>query len=223
MSSPWWKSPLTSVRRAPNESMYDDGAVDRKDVRAGLQPRMDAEERLRRRLAEGVCAQAWRVAGGRVHRRRDDRGRRRRGRSERRGGLGGRLGVADLDVAPGRQPAVVGGQVHVELRDERAIARCSGRRAAVDSGRADGQLAPAAEVRVIRGHRLPADLQVVDRAAVDVPAGIRRARAGRGPRRHGGGGDQASEEREARHVALGARRGVLLDRRARGGGRRGRH
>ena len=85
-----------------------------------------------------------RLVGGRRRRVGPGRRRRHRGRCGRRR-LRGRLGVADLDLAVRGQPAVVGGQMDVELGDEAAVAERALGGAAIDSLRPDGQLAPVAE------------------------------------------------------------------------------
>ena len=182
--------------------------VDREHVVPCGQLRVQLE---RRRLHPGASlwTQPRRIAGARVVGRALDGlgGRGRDGRGDGGRGLDVGFGIADLDLAPCRQAAVVGGQSHVELGDEAAIAARAGRRGAIGSLGADRQLAPVAErdLRHVRGDRLPLDLQIRDGAPVRVAACARVARA-----RGGAGGDRvgrdlALEERQRRHDALRAR------------------
>ncbi len=164
-----------------------------------------------------------RIFDGRRHRLGGLRGVGRRRRGRRRGRrLRRSLGVADLNLAGGRQAAVVGGQAHVELGDEAAVAARAGGRAAVGSLQADRQLAPVAErdLRHAGGDGLATDLQVRDATPARVAAGARIAGARRGARGDRVRGDLTLEERERSDRALSLRGRVRLDRRGRARSRR---
>ena len=67
------------------------------------------------------------------------------------------LGVADLDLAPGGQAAVIGGEPQVELGDDAFVALRPGRRGAVDGLAADDELPPVADRAPCPRDRLSAD------------------------------------------------------------------
>jgi hypothetical protein len=202
------------------------GAVDGEHVAARRQLRMELERLRRRLLAASVRAEVRCVADARLlHGRRSRVGRRRRdGRRGRGRGLHGGLGVADLHLAAGDEPAVIGGQTDVELGDEAAVAVDACRGALVDALRPDRQLPPGAE-RDLRRVRdgLALDLQVRDGAAVRVAARSRVARAGGGARGDAVRGDLARKERQRGDDALrlGGRMRCHRRRRAGRGGLRG--
>ena len=84
-------------------------------------------------------------------------------------------GVADLDLAAGGQPAVVGGQVHVELGDERVGSpwRLAGALWSTPVA-ADRQLPPVPERGLVADHAAARRSGGSgDRAPVRVPAGTR--------------------------------------------------
>ena len=146
------------------------------------------------------------------------RGRRRRRRLGVIGGRrGGRLGVADEDLGPGRQSAMVGGEDDVERVD-----RATGVLRPVGDGRLDhllehDQIAPVAELDTQvrrRGDLRAEDDEIRHRRAHDVGAGRGGLRAGGDAlRRH-----LAVEERDAEDVADRLRAGGTG--RARGRARR---
>ncbi len=153
------------------------------------------------------------------------RRRRRRGRAGARGCgrrcLHGHLGVADPNHRPGREPAVVGGEPEFDLGDDAVVAADAVPGRAVDRLGADRDDAPIGDRHLARRRgRLAADDQVRDDAPVGVAAGSGRARARRGARRYGVGGDRAREQGDARDDGLGAGRGVPCDRRGRARRRR---
>ena len=160
--------------------------VDREDVAAGCQVRPDPGGRaLHRRRRRGDAGRGRHRLVRMVGRRRA-RGRARR----RRGGLRrgrGRLGIADEDLRPGGQTAVVGGQMDVEADDEAAMAAALRGVLVRDRLLEHDRVTPVAQRDLLvrrSGHARPEDDEARDRRAGEIAARARRGGARHRLRRH---------------------------------------
>ncbi len=154
------------------------GAVDREDIAAGRQSRVH-----RRRQPEAGRVPATRPRGFQgavrlVVPARDEARRRAGGRLRLRcrwRGLGGRFCIAELDLAPGRQAAVVGVQMHDQGDDRALVPLCSLGRGRVGRLHERQRIAPVrerdAEIRR-RRHRLAQHDEVRQGRAREVSAGV---------------------------------------------------